>query len=184
MWLVKLYERDKLWLRICGNLLDIKVDTSYSVIGWTGRRRQSHSLRFVTFWFYWHGTVKLRVSLRICRFLPAYKTKSSVRWTLNRVKWIPVSKFPIRSEKTFCTFNTHKCGEFYCESVVLHVTQAQSQCYMRPHTVLSAEIQKNEEAKILFHDVETFVDESTQLIPSLVVSNITPNQYYKSTDCM
>lgn len=61
-----------------------------------------------------------------------------------------------------------KCGEDYCKSCELHVTPGQHKRYMKPLTVLPVDLQKPEEAETMYYHV-TYVNESIQLIPNLVM---------------
>ena len=67
--------------------------------------------------------------------------------------------------------NPHRCGETFCKNCSRFDLPDSHKCWMKPRKFTQKEQQQHRNAKFLYFDFETWVDENLQLLPNLAVSN-------------
>ena len=66
--------------------------------------------------------------------------------------------------------NPHRCGETFCKNCYCFVLPDIHKCWMKPKSFSEKDLRDHQNAKFLYFDFETWVDENFQLIPNLAVS--------------
>lgn len=65
----------------------------------------------------------------------------------------------------------HRCGEMLCKTCSMFVMPEEHHCYMKPLKMTEEVRKRNDEAKFLYFDLETYVNDDGVLVPNLAVSS-------------
>ena len=65
--------------------------------------------------------------------------------------------------------NEHQCGESFCKLCNIYSLPGQHHCYIQKKVFDKKDKKKHQDAKFLYFDFETYVDENMKLVPNLAV---------------